>query len=399
MIKTFNDTHFFIWIHNKDIFPIKSVFFWTQSKEILSAKLYKNLQRALSPQEYLFTWNRELFISWDKEHNRQIYDLFTSYVVIDPDKLPPRFLELFALDPTDLDVQAQVISLFQKARFLDDSSARIIFLDDTIIIFRNEERLVHTKRDNLTSWEKRRSHIVTSYSTFSNIYDATRSQYHTINSAKDKQDDYTFYKQTLLTLAQDIAAQWYEKWADTYKRKLDDIIQDISGATNFRVLWASLHHLKSIAFEHSFLDRKHLEGAQNRFSKRLTDLQKQIGIIQFQLHTLERILWEHEQLLQLFLSQIQFTHADIALENYLNSYGQLLPAYWPISPFCFFHKWIVTYKNNPSTLTKALHYVRLFFRAFQEEHQMRLLENKEEQHTLDTSKDNLALVEHFIKHG
>jgi hypothetical protein len=52
-------------------------------------------------------------------------------------------LEVFDLDPKDPDIQSKVEALFQKARLLDKHSARVIFVDDKIIIFRNEERLIH----------------------------------------------------------------------------------------------------------------------------------------------------------------------------------------------------------------------------------------------------------------
>jgi len=102
-----------------------------------------NMQRSFSPQEKYFLGNKNLFKKNDSSYNKQIFDLFQSYVVVDKDKLPENFVKLFELDLNDLDIENQVKDIFNKARLLDKKSARIIFVDDKIVIFRNEERLVH----------------------------------------------------------------------------------------------------------------------------------------------------------------------------------------------------------------------------------------------------------------
>jgi hypothetical protein len=80
-----------------------------------------------------------------------------------------------------------VIRLFQKARALKDKTWRILFVEDKIIVFRTEDRLVHKQSSHLTQWEKNRSQKVTTFNTFSNIYDAIRSQYYIIENSQNKQ--------------------------------------------------------------------------------------------------------------------------------------------------------------------------------------------------------------------
>ena len=79
-------------------------------------------------------------------------------------------------------------------------------MDDKIIIFRSEERLVHKRSDGLTRGEKKRSEFVTTFNTFSNIYDAIRSQYYVVDNTTDKQNDCKKYQQELLKLAQEARA-------------------------------------------------------------------------------------------------------------------------------------------------------------------------------------------------
>ena len=132
-----------IWIEKWHITRLTSVFPWTQSRELLTAELYKNLQRAVSPSEKYFLGNKNLFERNNPSHNREIYDLFLSYVEVDPEQLPERFIELFELKGDKEEIKKQTLSLFKQARLLDKKSSRISFIDDKIVIFRTEEKLTH----------------------------------------------------------------------------------------------------------------------------------------------------------------------------------------------------------------------------------------------------------------
>jgi len=355
-----------------DIYPIKWVFSWTQSKEIISSQLYLNLQRALSPKEYFFKWNNSLFKKNNTQYNKQIYNLFQSYIIIDPDKLPDNFVKLFELNPDSDNIQSQVESIFKKAKLLDRNSARIVFVDDKIVIFRNEERLTHKDNKKLTKWQKRRSEIVTTFNTFSNIYDAVRSQYHTISSSQDKQDDYKLLQKDILTLAQEIKFLWYwvKDWA--LKRSLDSIISNIQNATNAKVLAANLQNLQKLTFTNRSIDSNLLQWAKNKLSKRFKDLQSIIGVIQNQLNELENILTEHQSCLDLFLSQIQFTDLSITIESYNRWYKELFEKYWAISPFNIFYQRINKYKHDKKLFPKFLERIKYFLDIYKDEHTVKL---------------------------
>lgn len=383
------------WIQEWNIFPIKWVFAWTQSKEMISSQLYLNLQRALSPKEYFFTWNDSLFQKNNAQYNKQIYDLFQSYIVFDPDKLPQKFIELFDIDPYNSQIQTQLDHMFKTARLLDKTSARIVFVDNKVIIFRNEEKLIHTTW-KLTQWEKKRSEIQTTFNTFSNIYDAIRSQYYTIQSSQEKQNDYKLLQKDILILAQEIQSLWYNNKDMEFKRKLNSIVSDISNATNFRVLGAKLQNLQEITFTNKSIDSSLLQWAKNKLSKRFQDLQKIIWIVQVQLNELENILTQYQTDLDLFLSQIQFTDIPFAIENYNKTYIRLEKKYWPISPFSRFHQWINTYQNDKKLFPKFLHYIQILFTTFKHEHQEKISSKTSQFDDFAQIKDNMKDIEGIV---
>jgi len=388
------------WIESWHIFPLKSVFTRTQMKEILSSQLYQNLQRALSPKEYFFKWNNDLFQKNNSQYNKQIYNLFQSYIVVDPDKLPENFIKLFELDIKSKDIQEQVESIFKKSRLLEKDSARIVFIGDKIIIFRNEQTLTHKKSKWLTTWEKKRTEISTTFNTFSNIYDAIRSQYHTIQSSQEKQDDYKLLQQDILKLAQEIQILGFEIKDWEFKRRLDSIISEVDGATNFRILWANLQNLQNLTFINKSIDSNLLEWAKNKLLKRFQDLQKIVWIVKNQLNNLENILVEYQNLLDLFLIQIKLTDKSISLENYNNWYLRLEKKYWEISPFNIFHKRINKYKNNQDLFPKVIHYVKTLFETYKDEHQQKLswkeITGKELFEDFKNIKDNLSNIEALV---
>ena len=355
-----------------NIFPLKSVFTWTQMKEILSSQLYENLQRALSPNDFFFKWNNNLFQKNNPKHNKEIYNLFQSYIVFNPNKLPDNFIKLFDLDPQSPSMQSDVEEIFKKARLLDKHSARIVFVEDKIVIFRNEQTLTHKTSTWLTSWEKKRSEIRTTFNTFSNIYDAVRSQYYTVQSSQEKQDDYKLLQHDILKLAQEIQTLGFKVKDWEFKRKLDAIISEISWATNFRVLWANLQNLQNLTFTNKSIDSNLLQWAKNKLSKRFKDLQSIIWIVKNQLNDLENILIEYQNWLELFLNQIQFTHMWLSIENYNNSYLRLEKKYWPISPFNTFHNRINKYKNDKLLYPKFLNYIQALFDVYKDEHTKKL---------------------------
>ena len=388
-----------------DILPLKSVFSWTKSKEMISSDLYMNLQRSLSPQEKYFLGNKKLFKKNDSSYNKQIFDLFQSYVVVDKDKLPENFLKLFELDLNDTDIENQVKNIFQKARLLDKKSARIVFVDDKIVIFRNEERLVHKQSKWLTQWEKKRSEIVTTFNTFSNIYDAVRSQYYIIQNSEDKKDECKIYQQELLKLAQEAKYFWVQNVKNwEWKRKIDQIIEETKNARNFKVLAANLQNLENLTFKNPSIDANLLEWAKNKFRKRFWDLQNILGVVNKQLNDMTNILVEYENALDMFLSSMSFANQDLVLSNYRKDYRKINDKYWDISPFCVFNEWIEKYNKDEKNYLNFVNQMKTLLEAYKSEHTDKLMEIEKPNISLPAPeienfgevKDNLRLLEELI---
>lgn len=365
-------------INSWRITPAKWVFSWTQSKELLSAELYKSLQRAVSPADRLFVGNKDLFQKNNPKHNRALYQEFLSYVEIDPEKLPPRFLEVFDLDPKDPDIQFKVEALFQKARLLDKHSARVIFVDDKIIIFRNEERLIHKDQiKKLTQWEKRRTEIITTFNTFDNLYDAIRSQNYAIEWSEERKDDYKQLQKDILTLAQDIRVSGYWEKDAEFQRKLTDIVSQIEHATNAKILAANLQNLQALTTTNKSVDSNLLHGAKNKFTKRFQDLQNIISVIERQLNDMENILAQHESALDMFLLQIKKENIDLCVNNYNSAIRTIPEEFRDINPFSFFKKNINRfYKSNPAILRDIGKTIEVAYNEYTSEHSGKLNSSK-----------------------
>lgn len=358
------------------ITPVKGVFSRTQSKELLSSELYKNLQRVCSPQDTLFVGNTTLFQKNNAQHNAQIYDLFMSYLEIDPQNLPDRFVELFDLNLSDPDINEQVVSIFRKARLLDSSSGRVVFIDDKIIIFRNEEQLVHRNTERkLTQAEKGRKEIVTTFNTFEDIYSAIRSQYYTIDKSNEKKDDYKHLQQELLKLIQEISALWYGTKDNTFERRIHDISDSINTATNAKVLAAQLQNLKEISFNNKSIDSNHLIGAKNKLEKRFGDLKSIISIIEHHLNSLEEILVLHQNAIEWFFLQhkLNTLHHTLLISNYNKLFNQIRYQFRHVAPFIEFHTMINSYNNKPHLLPTLVPWLQeMYNNDYKSKHQEKL---------------------------
>ncbi|MDR0649857.1 MAG: hypothetical protein LBG59_00155 [Candidatus Peribacteria bacterium] len=260
-------------MQNKDILPLKSVFPRTAMKELLTNELYTNLQRVVSPREYFYKVNAERFEKGNKKVNKEIYDTLLQYLVVDIDRIPPKFLELFEISKDQGDIVLKEV--FARARFpFKPESYRTIFIDDKIIIFRNTEVLTHKKEvKKLTQGEKRRSEIKTTFNTFATLYDAVRSQYHTLDTEHENQQDYTIYQNEVLTLMQEIKTFGKEHIKDaSFHRRIEELIQETQTAQNSKVLATCLYHLQQLTFKNSSVDHNHLRGANNKLRDRFYDI-------------------------------------------------------------------------------------------------------------------------------
>ena len=326
-------------------------------------------------------------------------------MVVDKNNLPENFVKLFELDLNDPDIENQVKNIFQKARLLDKKSARIVFVDDKIVIFRNEERLVHKQSKWLTQWEKKRSEFFTTFNTFSNIYDAVRSQYYIIQNSEDKKSDMRTYQQAILKLAQEARIFWIQNVKNgEWKRKIDQIIEETENARNFKVLAANLQNLENLTLKNSSIDANLLEGAKNKFWKRFDDLQDIIWVVNKQLNDMVNILVEHQNALDMFLLSISFANKDLVLSNYRKDYKKIDDKYWAISPFCVFNEWIEKYNKDEKKYIKFINQIKILFEAYKSEHTDKLMEIENpwielpmlEIDNFAEVKDNLKLVEGLI---
>jgi hypothetical protein len=151
-----------------------------------------------------------------------------------------------------------------------------MFIDDKVIIFRNNEVLTHTqKREKLTQGEKRRSDIKTTFNTFATLYDAVRSQYHTLDTEHENQQDYTIYQNEVLALMQEIKTLGKEHIKDfSFQRRIEALIQETQTAQNSKVLATCLYNFQQLTFTNSSIDSNHLRGANNKLKNRFYDLFK-----------------------------------------------------------------------------------------------------------------------------
>jgi len=102
----------------------------------------------LSDPNNFFLINKSHLKKNNKSYNREIFDILTDCIIVEKDKLPKRFIELFDLDINSPSIEEDVKDIFKRARFLKNANShRIIMIDDKIIIFRNEEKLVHDEVD------------------------------------------------------------------------------------------------------------------------------------------------------------------------------------------------------------------------------------------------------------
>jgi len=158
-----------------------------------------------------------------------------------------------------------------------------VFIDGKIVVFRTLKKLLH-KEKNLTKAEEKRIKYGKLFNAHDTIYDARRAQDHIIDDEEDKIDEYGDVKNQMIRLVQDIALE--TKQLDE-KRKLNDIIKDITKAESFQVMAASFYNLYKINFMNKSITTNLLKGASNKISKELDSLHHIILEISLQSEALE----------------------------------------------------------------------------------------------------------------
>ena len=383
--------------------PIKWVFSRTQTKELLSSKLYQNLQRSLSNPDNFFLLDKSKLKSNNPSYNREIFNTLTDCIVVEKDQIPKNFIKLFDLDIDSENLAQDVKDIFKRARFLKYmNSHRIIMIDDKIIVFKNEEKLVHKKEiPKLTQWEKRRTEIFTTFNTFSNIYDAIRSQYHILDSNEENQNDYELIHQSIISLIEDIKDHFENIiGGESLQEQLNNIIKNIGKSKNSQVLSAKLNNLEQISFNNRSITTNSLQWAKNKFENRFNDTRAIIWIVTKHFLKLKDMLHEYEWVLDYFIRQNKFASKDLSLNNYNRSYCDVHQKYWDIAPFSVFHSWIDKYKNDPKLFPIFIHFIESFFEAYKSEHENKINKTEIDPETLKLIKSmkcDLKDMEDVIK--
>lgn len=372
------------WVEIWHIIPIKEEFSRTKSQALMWSALYKSLQRSICKEENYFLENKNRSSNGkDNISKRKIYDTLLSYIDIDPNKLPAQFINIFKLDIKNPTLWSQVKDIFNRAQYLNKESWRVIFIDGNIIIFRNEIHLIHTdNKRKLTQWEKRRFEIKTTFNTFSSLYDAIRSQHHTIKNMKIDQETMLALVEELLSLANDIKIDWFWSKNEVYKRQINDIIVQLWDVKDYKKLWAILYNLEQLEYTNKSVDSNRLHWAVNKFTDRFDNLNSMIDITTYRdLPALENILSKNQNALDMFLAQINYIKdKEFVLSQYQqrlwivkdNTKYQRISHDTLVEPFWFFYNTIVEYQNHKQFMTDVLPALRESYEAYKTEHNDKL---------------------------
>ena len=175
------------------------------------------------------------------------------------------------------------------------------------------------------------------------------------------------------------------------------MIEEISNATNAKVLASNLQNLQEMTYSNRSIDANHLQWAKNKFEKRFADLQAQIGVIQLHLNSMEQLLTQHETALKMFLLQIRMGKgAALALENYFKAFKTISYAYQNIAPFSTFHAWIQKYHKKQKLFPVFVDKIETIYAQYQEEHTQKLAGSTSDFEDFKLVKDNLKDIEELI---
>ncbi|MDD3262468.1 MAG: hypothetical protein PHR61_01370 [Candidatus Absconditabacteria bacterium] len=264
-------------------------------------ELYKILQIACSDPKYFFVDNgRLVFDKQSAQNNRRIYQELVDYVLIIPSTLPTSFLQQF--DIKEVDPQAQnikdIFNLAKPLRYMDQTKQkytnRVLFHQGKIIVFRTVKTMLSYSKPN-TVGEKRKHDTNKYFNTYGSIYDAIRSQEYIVEGQEQSANDIKTLQKTIIELIFDIKMD--TKNGEIH-RKLDAIQNEIQNAKSHHIVAAQIHNLNSIFGKHSEIEKQHLVGAKNKFSKRIADIKKYVAMIDIQTNEMKNILHELEYTLE-----------------------------------------------------------------------------------------------------
>lgn len=363
--------------------PLKSSLDWKKKEEIAKINyLPMILQLACSHPEYYFNKNFESKVS----HSELI-----DSVVIDPNKIPQWFLDAFHIDAVDEDA-GNVKELFKKARPLEyhkekpAKTWRVVFIEGKLVVFRELQQLLHKETEGLTSWEKKRVDYKKYFNSYDDIYSALRSQYYIVDKEDDKIESYKDFQKDALELLYDIK---YETKQGSEKRKLDDIIAEVSNATSFYVAASKFYNLFKIDFVNKSIDADHLQGASNKMSKELWRLRNIILEIQVQSDALQQLLDAQKYPLEVFHNKLAMaSHKQDKIQAYVSAFyaygAQLDRLAQKTEPFVSLEKEVsqvflpLAYKSSLSSIAVSIRVEtlvalqRMRLRVYELEHKIKL---------------------------
>lgn len=361
----------------KTIIPPKAVLHHTRSLEMTSSELYKIIQRVLVDNKDYFQIDRSQFKGNPLKSEEVKQELIKK---IQLDKIPAWFEIQFKLDYSNPDIKNQIVDIFWDAISLNTEkwkrSDRVVFSRGRVIVSKNEDHPVHIDHKKHTQWEKRLSENQTTLLTFWNIYDALRSQYHTLKSIEKDQEKSLELIQDVQQLAAEIKESAQFSKDGEFLRRLNSIIDELKDVRDVHKLWAKIYQLEELSHNKSIAVNQ-LQWSANKFEKRFDTLSEMLWFISFRdIPKLERIIQRHKESLTMFLAQIAFKAdqewvfgeyrqrlATLTSRHMLNNKidqtyfdwkGDVLPEYLNISPFWEYYQRILTaYESKDKEALKS----------------------------------------------
>ncbi len=371
------------------IVPPKSVLEWKKKEEIASINyLPMILQSAFSPSDYYF---RKPFGS--KATHKELINA----VVIDPNKIPQSFLDVFQIDAADVATQ-NVKELFARAQALEyykeksEKTRRVVNIDGKIVIFRTLELLLDDEKP-YTQWSKRRHDTKKYMNAFPTLYGALRSQYHTIDSEFVKVEKYDTIKQSIVELMQQIKVEIKDM---SLHRQIDQIILEIGQASSFPIMASKVYGLFELNFHNKSIAAKQLEGIHNKLSHEQSHLLHAVTEMSLQNKALEKYLYIQESSIAMFHTQVLKNVATrdvgqmlFAFDTYVRDIKNVQKA----EPFLSFDRDIHdifswTQKNPFKLLLKAellVFFQSLLLKFHQLEHKVKMGTTKPDDFVFDTT--------------
>lgn len=272
----------------------KLIDLWTQRlyenrrKELYkSYDLYELLQIAFSPSIYYFKIPSEAFKKF-KGKERELYANAIDVMIIDPSQVPQSSLDTLGIKQLDPDCQnlkeifKKMVSLSYTAGDKKKYTPTINTYGGKFITF-SSQSVVYPATQPATQGEKRKQDISTQMAVYPDLFSMIRREWHILEAIEEKKSDYQKLKTELIVMLNEIP--WNDKsYGASIPGKVRNIIKEIDGADNAKVVALKLYSLYRITWRNKGHDAKYIESAITKFSKRIGEL---VGISSHvQLHSL-----------------------------------------------------------------------------------------------------------------